>query len=106
MVQNIVMTCGDRDELPWPPDHTTKKYLEGFAAGVASLIEAMRPEYMSHRKTYDPLTVDLEYQEFKSYLFDMKSGSRSHPFSEYTSVRDVMQVILKEATDRINNEER
>jgi hypothetical protein len=89
------------DDLTWPPTQENKLFVEGFASGVATFLATLISCWGDHRKSYDPLRVNIDRNTISSYLFDLKEGGRGHDISSFSSVDDLLQTIIKEAQEKL-----
>jgi hypothetical protein len=74
-------------------------YLKGYAMAIQDIMYQITGEN-SCAKSYDPLQVDDTY--LHSYAFNLKDGGRHHPISDYNSLEEITDLMLKEGTERIN----
>jgi len=84
-------------------DYEDKGYIEGYASACDAIIKKLTGEGMSC-KSYDPLSVVLEDQVMRSYAFNMKDGTRSHPLSDYYDLKEICSYLLQETIDVITQE--
>ena len=73
-----------------------KHHLEGYALGLTDLVRKVTYNSMCS-KSYDPMTIDDV--EMHSYAFNLKDGGRHHPLSDYENIKEIKDLMLKEAAD-------
>jgi hypothetical protein len=75
-----------------------ERFIEGYAAALQNLEYKVTGDCGSS-KSYDPMTV--EGTTMHSYAFSMKDGGRHHSVTDYESVKEILDTLLKETTDNI-----
>ena len=68
-------------------------YLKGYAMAIQSIMYELTGEN-SCSKSYDPIQIDEN--NIHSYAFNLKDGGRHHPLSDYNSLEEITELMLKE----------
>ena len=79
-----------------------KDYLRGYANALQHLMFKITGENTCG-KHYDP--IDFSDELIHSYAFDLKDGGRHHPISDYNSVDEITDLMLKEAEEWCKEDE-
>ena len=79
-----------------------KDYLRGYANALQHFMFKLTGDN-SCGKHYDP--IDFSEGKIHSYAFDLKDGGRHHPLSDYSSVNEITDLMLKEAEEWYKGEE-
>lgn len=75
-----------------------KDYLAGYAMAIQEMMYMLTGNNTC-AKYYDPISFDENY--IRSYAFDLKDGGRHHPLSDYSSVEEITNLMLKEGVQWI-----
>jgi hypothetical protein len=70
-----------------------QRYLEGYAAALQDIQYELTGDNCCS-KSYDPMTCKSDIMH--SYAFNMKDGGRHHFVSDYKSVKEIEETLLKE----------
>lgn len=82
----------------YPQDRKlTKNDIESYAQACYDIILALG-DGDSHRKLYDPLTIEGKIAH--SYIFNLSDGGRHHKFEKLEQLKDM---ILKETIETIRD---
>ena len=76
--------------------------IEGYAKGLQDALFVVTGE-CSSSKHYDPMTIDLDQGMIRSYAFNLKSGGRYHPLSDYSSPGELMAWMMKDFRDLLED---
>lgn len=82
----------DIDDLDLP-EEKKKDVLEYLARKLWILIEESSGDPDYYGKSYDPLVIDLEKKEAYSYVFNLETGGRIHPF---LSLQELEKTMMNE----------
>ena len=83
-------------------DNLQASHIEGYAQALTDLMYNLTGDNPCN-KSYDPMQIDLERQIMHSYAFDMKDGGRYHDISDYESITEIKETLLKEAVEWFND---
>lgn len=85
------------------PEEKKKDVLEYLARKLWVLLEESSGEPDYYGKSYDPLVIDLEEKEAYSYVFNLETGGRVHPFLSLQGLEKMMmdETIIKLKAKRI-----
>lgn len=78
-----------------------RNYLKGYAQALQDLMLEVTDDNTCS-KSYDP--IDFTDGVIHSYAFNLKDGGRHHPMSDYESIDEVAEYMLREAADWLYNE--
>ena len=78
-------------------------HIEGYAAALQDIQLAITGENFS-AKRYDPATVRLEEGRISSYAYNLLTGGRGHPLSDFDSVEQVTGLMLQEVIQAFQEE--
>lgn len=78
-----------------------KGHIEGYAAACDDIYTRLTGDSLSS-KSYDPCTI--EGNTIHSYAFSLKDGGRHHPLKDYSSVKEITDLLLNETVDCINQD--
>jgi len=87
----------DLPEVLFTPIHK-KMVLEWFARKIEQMLRIFSDDWGDHRKSYDPLLINLDTKTAHSYLFSFKNGGRHHPFG---SLLQLERWLVEEAVKEI-----
>lgn len=82
-------------------DGEVSAWIEGYAAALADVMSKVSGDSPCS-KSYDPLKVEGEV--LFSYAFDLKDGTRRHPVSDYGTIREICELMVKESMDWIKDD--
>lgn len=71
-------------------------YLKGYAMAIQNMMEGITGEH-SMAKSYDP--IQFSDDTIHSYAFNFKDGGRHHPLSDYNSLYEITECMLKEGIE-------
>lgn len=75
-----------------------KDYLAGYAMAVQEMMYMLTGDNTC-AKSYDP--IDFDENTIHSYAFNLKDGGRHHTLSDYISVEEITNLMLKEGVQWI-----
>lgn len=91
MLYNKFYSINDFD---WLSDDAKKCILEYLARKLWIILEETSGEPDYYGKSYDPLVIDRDENLAYSYVFQLETGGRTHPFSSLKELEDMMMKEL------------
>lgn len=76
-------------------------YLKGYAEALQNILHKITGDEPCY-KSYDP--IDFWKGKIHSYVFDLKDGGRHHPLSDYESIDEIKEWMLKQVKEEIEEE--
>jgi len=83
------------------PSTQEQYYILGYAMALQDVLEKITGEN-NCAKRYDPITFESDY--ILSYAFDLKTGGRKHPLSDFQDIDDIANTMLEEVVLELREE--
>jgi hypothetical protein len=81
-------------------DTVTALMIEAYALACTDIMYAMTKDSPC-AKSYDPMRI--EGMTAHSYAFDLKDGGRHHDLTEYESVGEILEYLVKETLEWVES---
>ena len=81
-------------------DTVTALMIEAYALACTDIMYAMTKDSPC-AKSYDPMRI--EGMTAHSYAFDLKDGGRHHDLTEYESVGEILEYLVKETLECVES---